>query len=147
MLELSFSPAATCDAYIVKITRSAKGVQDTRSVLSACRKRFLDLQQQGCCSLEPVSPSHHLPGFLVAVAEAIAKGMTLPIVYNTNGYESPETLELLDGIVDVYLPDLKYASEAQAARYSATPDYVEIARAAILNDAFPSGKSCGRRGR
>jgi putative pyruvate formate lyase activating enzyme len=95
-------------------------------------QKILDLQRLGCCSLEPVSPSHHLPGFLVALAEAVAKGMTLPIVYNTNGYESSETLELLDGIVDVYLPDLKYASAAQAARYSATADYVEIARAAIL---------------
>ncbi len=95
-------------------------------------EKILDLQRLGCCTLEPVSPSHHLPGFLVAVAKATAKGMTLPIVYNTNGHESRETLELLDGIVDVYLPDLKYASTAHAARYSATADYVEIARAAIL---------------
>ncbi len=95
-------------------------------------QKILGLQQQGCSSLEPVSPTHHLPGFLEAVAKAMAKGLTLPIVYNTNGYESPQTLELLDGIVDVYLPDLKYASVTSAAKYSAAADYVEIARAAIL---------------
>jgi putative pyruvate formate lyase activating enzyme len=103
-------------------------------------QEMLSLQKQGCSNLEPVSPSHHLPGLLEALSQAIENGLQLPIVYNTNGYESPETLGLLDGIVDVYLPDLKYASEAEASRYSATDDYVETARAAILKMYSQVGK-------
>ena len=95
-------------------------------------QEMLGLQKQGCSNLEPVSPSHHLPGLLEAVSQAVENGLRLPIVYNTNGYESTETLALLDGVVDVYLPDLKYSSAAEASVYSATPDYVDAARAAIL---------------
>ena len=95
-------------------------------------QEMLGLQEQGRHNVEPVSPSHHLPGLLEALSQAVENGLRLPVVYNTNGYESPETLELLDGIVDVYLPDLKYASAAEASLYSAAPDYVDTARAAIL---------------
>jgi len=95
-------------------------------------EKMLALQAAGCSNIEPVSPSHHLPGLLEALAIARGKGLTLPVVYNTNGYESLETLELLDGIVDVYLPDLKYASNEAAGRYSDAADYVETARDAIL---------------
>jgi putative pyruvate formate lyase activating enzyme len=95
-------------------------------------QEMLGLQKQGCSNVEPVSPSHHLPGLLDSISQAVESGLRLPIVYNTNGYESTETLELLDGIVDVYLPDLKYASAVEASLYSAAPDYVDTARAAIL---------------
>ncbi len=94
--------------------------------------RMLDLQQKGCSNIEPVSPTHHLPGFLEALSLAVERGLILPVVYNTNGYESPGTLDLLNSVVDVYLPDLKYASAAHAARYSDAPDYVQTARSAIL---------------
>jgi putative pyruvate formate lyase activating enzyme len=93
---------------------------------------MLALQAAGCSNIEPVSPSHHLPGLLEALALAREEGLTLPVVYNSNGYESLETLQLLDGIVDVYLPDLKYASNETARRYSDAADYVETAREAVL---------------
>lgn len=93
---------------------------------------MLDLQGQGCANIEFVSPGHHLPGILEALAIAFDGGLDLPIVYNTNGYEAPETLDLLDGVIDVYLPDLKYASEKWAGRYSDAPDYPRVAREAIL---------------
>jgi putative pyruvate formate lyase activating enzyme len=93
---------------------------------------MLGLQKRGCSTIEPVSPTHHLPGLLNALAIAAEQGLDLPVVYNTNGYESVETLELLDGIVDIYLPDLKYASNDAAFKYSEATDYVEKARAAIL---------------
>jgi putative pyruvate formate lyase activating enzyme len=95
-------------------------------------QEILALQEKGCSTVEPVSPSHQLPALLEALALAVDGGLTLPIVYNTNAYESRETLDLLDGIVDVYLPDLKYASEANASRYSDSEDYVTTARAAIV---------------
>lgn len=98
----------------------------------ALAQKILELQVQGCCSIEPVSPSHHLPGLLEALAIAADRGMDLPVVYNTNGYETAETLDILDGIADVYLPDLKYASEEEAVKYSDAPNYVETARSAIL---------------
>ncbi len=98
----------------------------------ALAQNILRLQAQGCSTIEPVSPSHHLPGFLEALAIAADRGLKLPVVYNTNGYETADTLDTLDGIVDVYLPDLKYASEEDAATYSDAPDYVETARSAIL---------------
>lgn len=94
--------------------------------------RMIELQQQGCSTIEPVSPSHHLPGLLDALAEAKEQGLSVPVVYNTNGYEAVETLDLLDGIVDVYLPDLKYADPNRALLYSGVGDYVETARSAIL---------------
>lgn len=93
---------------------------------------MLRLQAQGCSTIEPVSPSHHLPGLLEALAMAADQGLRLPLVYNTNGYESLEVLELLDGIVDVYLPDIKYADSGNAQQFSDVSDYIEIARAAIL---------------
>ncbi|MFH1113387.1 MAG: radical SAM protein [Pseudomonadota bacterium] len=99
---------------------------------AALASRMLGLQRQGCATLEPVSPSHHLPGLLEALALAREQGLDIPIVYNTNGYETPETLDLLDGIVDVYLPDLKYADPDRARLYSDAEDYVETSRAAIL---------------
>jgi putative pyruvate formate lyase activating enzyme len=99
----------------------------------ALAREMMRLQAQGCSTMEPVSPSHHLPGLLEALAIAVDNGLSLPIVYNTNGYESAETLDLLDGIVDVYLPDLKYADPHKALQYSDAEDYVEIAREAVLH--------------
>ena len=94
--------------------------------------KMLALERLGCSNIELVSPSHHLPGILDALATAVDRGLSIPVVYNSNGYESPETLELLDGIVDIYLPDLKYASNEHASRLSNAADYVETARSAIV---------------
>ncbi|MBI4964353.1 MAG: radical SAM protein [Desulfomonile tiedjei] len=95
-------------------------------------RMILELRDAGCANIEPVSPSHHLPGLLEALAIAADCGMALPIVYNTNGYESLEVLDLLNGIVDIYVPDLKYSREEGALEYSDAGDYVETARKAIV---------------
>lgn len=86
----------------------------------------------GCHNINLVSPSQFVPQLVRSVAEAVPMGLHIPIVYNTNGYDSAATLEQLDGIVDVYLPDLRYASNRWARRYSSTPDYVEHNRQAIM---------------
>jgi putative pyruvate formate lyase activating enzyme len=112
-----------------QISQDGVGVTMTPELLA---QKIIDLQTRGCSNIEPVSPSHQLPGLLDALAIAADKGLELPIVYNTNGYESGETLEILEGIVDVFLPDLKYASEKQAKKYSDANDYVQTARSAIL---------------
>ncbi|NLE95305.1 MAG: radical SAM protein [Dehalococcoidia bacterium] len=93
---------------------------------------MVGLQQgQGCHNINLVSPTHFVPQIVEALCFAAARGLRLPLVYNTNAYDSVETLRLLDGVVDVYLPDTKYASNAVAARLSSAADYVERSRHAI----------------
>jgi len=92
---------------------------------------MLDLQEMGCHNINLVSPTHFAPQILNAVEIALQKDLDIPIVYNTSGYESVETLRLLDGIVDIYLPDMRYSSAKNAKKYSDAPDYVQINRACI----------------
>jgi len=75
---------------------------------------MLALQKMGCQNINLVSPSHFVPQFLEALTFAAGKGLTLPVVYNTGGYDSPDTLDLLDGIVNIYMPDIKFADDIAA---------------------------------
>ena len=95
----------------------------------ACQMMWL--QEQGCHNLNLVTPTHFMPQILKALGIARERGFNLPIVYNTSGYDSLEALRLLDGIVDIYLPDMRYSDDSFALRYSAAPRYTEINRAAI----------------
>ena len=92
---------------------------------------MLELQDRGCHNIGFVSPTHFAPQMARAILIAAEKGLTLPIVYNTNAYDSVEVIRLLDGIVDIYLPDLKYADSDAGFQYSKVRDYREHARAAI----------------
>lgn len=92
---------------------------------------FLELQTKGAANINLVSPTHYVPSIAEALLLAKAQGLTIPIVYNTGGYESVETLRLLDGLVDIYLPDFKYMDARLSARYSHAPDYPEVAMAAL----------------
>ncbi len=94
-------------------------------------KIFLQLQELGAHNINLVTPTQFLPQILAALRSAYQKGLRLPVVYNSNGYEKLDILRLLDGIVDVYLPDAKYASDAIARRYSKCPNYVAHNRAAL----------------
>jgi putative pyruvate formate lyase activating enzyme len=93
---------------------------------------MLCLQNKGCHNINFVSPTHYLPQILMALEIALKDGLAIPIVYNTSGYESADTLRLLDGIVDIYLPDMRYSDNAMAKGYSDSHDYVERNREAIL---------------
>jgi putative pyruvate formate lyase activating enzyme len=93
---------------------------------------FLDLQNQGCHNLDLVSPTPHLPFILSALEMAIARGFHLPIIYNTHGYLPETTLELLEGIVDIYLPDMKYGENKTGAHLSQVEDYPHYNQAAIM---------------
>ena len=86
---------------------------------------FLFLQNKKCHNLNLVTPTHFVPQFIKALYLAIEKGFSLPVVYNSSGYESIETLKLLDGIIDIYLPDMKYGSDENALQYSGIKNYVE----------------------
>lgn len=92
---------------------------------------MLELQDRGCHNIGFVSPTHFAPQMARAILIAAEKGLRLPIVYNTNAYDSVEVLKLLDGIVDIYLPDLKYADSDAGFQYSKIRNYKEHARAAI----------------
>jgi putative pyruvate formate lyase activating enzyme len=92
---------------------------------------FLGLQERGCHNLNLVTPSHVVPQGLEAVALAAARGLRLPVVYNSSGYDAVETLRLLDGVVDIYMPDFKFWRSETADRYAKAPDYPEKARAAV----------------
>lgn len=92
---------------------------------------MLELQDRGCHNIGFVSPTHFAPQMARGILLAAQKGLSLPIVYNTNAYDSVEVLRLLDGIVDIYLPDLKYADSDAGFQYSKVRDYKEHARAAI----------------
>ena len=85
----------------------------------------------GCHNVNLVSPTHFVPAILQALCIAIPLGLRVPIVYNTGGYDSVDVLQMLDGVVDVYLPDLKYASNVVSRRLSGADDYVQMSRAAL----------------
>ncbi|MBD0372430.1 MAG: radical SAM protein [Pyrinomonadaceae bacterium] len=92
---------------------------------------MLELQEKGCHNINFVSPTHFAPQMARAILLAAERGLHLPIVYNTNAYDSVEVLRLLDGIVDVYLPDLKYAESEEGYTYSKVRDYTLHARRAV----------------
>jgi putative pyruvate formate lyase activating enzyme len=92
---------------------------------------MLSLQEQGAHNLNLVTPTHVMPHILRALCLAAAQGLRLPLVYNTSGYERAEVLRLLEGIVDVYLPDIRYSGKEQAAAYSDAPEYPSANREAL----------------
>jgi putative pyruvate formate lyase activating enzyme len=92
---------------------------------------MLDLQAQGCHNINFVTPEHVVPQVLEALAVAAEAGLRLPLVYNTSGYDSAESLALLDGAIDIYMPDFKYWRPESAERYLKAPDYPRVARARI----------------
>ena len=92
---------------------------------------MLRLQDRGCININLVSPTHYTPQILEALSEARARGLRLPLVYNCSGYEKTDILAELEGAVDIYMPDIKYADAEIARKYSGIENYPEVARAAL----------------
>lgn len=92
---------------------------------------MIDLQSIGCHNINLVTPTHQMPMILASIIIAMDKGLTLPIVYNCGGYESLESLKILEGIVDIYMPDYKYSDPEMGLKYSKAKDYPEVAKRAI----------------
>ncbi len=113
---------------------------------------MLGLQDRGCHNINLVTPTHFTPQIVQALAIAVQRGLHLPIVYNSSGYESLRTLQLLEDIVDIYMPDIKYSSNDVACRYSGAPDYWDIVRPAIkemhrqVGDLVIDGRGLAHRG-
>ena len=93
---------------------------------------MLYLQRLGCENINFVSPTHVVPQILSSLPKAIERGLKLPLVYNTGGYDSIRTLRLLDGVIDIYMPDIKYASNSISEKLSGVKDYVDRNREAVL---------------
>ncbi len=110
------------------ISQIARGRAADAAELAAI---FLEVQGEGCHNLNLVTPSHVIAQILEALVLAVPRGLRLPIVYNTSGYDSVAALRLLDGVVDIYMPDIKYSDSALAQRYSGIPRYWDVARPAL----------------
>lgn len=103
-------------------------------------KIFLELQSQGANNINLVTPTHFIPQIIEAITLAKAKGLNLPIVYNSSGYEKVETIKLLNGYIDIYLPDFKYFDDRYAIKYSKCPNYFEYASKSIAEMISQTGK-------
>lgn len=115
-----------CQNY--EISHYAKGREVTSEELGEI---FIHQQAQGAATLDLVTPTHYVPQIIQALAYAKKRGFSLPVVYNSSGYESVSTIDLLGGLVDVYLPDLKYYSSELSRAYSQAQDYFPVAAKAI----------------
>ena len=124
----SFCSLLCCFCQNYEISHHGDGQVVSESELAGM---MLALQQQGCHNINLVTPSHVVPQFLGALTMAAEKGLTLPLVYNSSGYDSVKTLRLLEGIVDIYMPDFKFLDETLADQACAAPDYGAVARKAI----------------
>lgn len=115
-----------CQNYKVSLQGEGEEISDERLA-----EVMIKLQRMGCHNINLVTPTHYVPNIVNALQKAIRKGLSIPLTYNTGGYETLETLQLLDGVIDIYLPDCKYMDPKYAAKYSEEaynyPYYVKIA--------------------
>lgn len=110
------------------ISHGKEGVEMTPDRLSEIMRA---LEARGCPNINLVTPSHQMPFLIHALKIAAEKGLSIPLVWNCGGYESLEALEILEGLVDIYMPDFKFMGSAAAERYCAAPDYPEVAMKAL----------------
>lgn len=132
-----------CSLRCVYCQNRSIALGDVRTAVSTERlsEIFLSLQEQGAHNLNLVTPTHEIEAVVRALERAKARGLSIPVVYNTGGYEKVESLKLLDGLVDVWLPDLKYFDSALSKRYSGAEDYFSVASAAIAEMYRQAGPS------
>lgn len=109
----------------------SKGLVGKKITINRLAEIFIELQKKDANNINLVTPSHYVPQIVEAITIAKRNGLQLPIVYNCSGYEKTDTLKLLDGYVDIYLPDFKYMDEKLAKKYSNAPDYFVFASEAI----------------
>jgi putative pyruvate formate lyase activating enzyme len=119
----------------------AHGLTGKRITIERLSEIFMELQEQKANNINLVTPTHYVPQIIAAIQTARKKGLRLPIVYNSSGYEKVETLRLLEGAIDIYLPDLKYIDEEPARLYSNCKDYFLYASQAIKEMVRQTGQA------
>lgn len=115
-----------CQNYNIAVGRAGQVIS-----VSRLADIFLELQEKGAHNINLVTPTHFIPQMITALENAKNRGLAIPVLYNSGGYEEVDSLRLLNGLIDIYLPDLKYYSSELSARFSNAPDYFEKASAAI----------------
>lgn len=125
-----------CQNYSISTKNSGKQI-----TIDRLAEIFLELQKKGALNINLVTPTHYVIQIIKALEIAKNKGLHIPIVYNSSGYESVETLKLLDGFIDIYLPDFKYYDDIYSIKYSNAPNYFNIASAAIKEMSRQVGKA------
>ena len=137
-----------CQNYEISIEGEGIEIPDERLAES-----MIKLQKMGCHNINLVTPTHYVPNIVNALEMAVGMGLKIPLVYNTSGYEKLETLKLLDGIIDIYLPDFKYMDPEKAAKYSdqaySYPHYARIALKEIhrqVGELVTTGKGVALKG-
>jgi putative pyruvate formate lyase activating enzyme len=115
-----------CQNHDIAIGKTGKTLSEDRLA-----EIFLELQEQGALNINLVTPTHYVPQIAQSLIKAKANGLVLPIVYNTGSFETVDTIHMLDGLIDIYLPDLKYYSNQLSLRYSNAPYYFEHATKAL----------------
>jgi putative pyruvate formate lyase activating enzyme len=130
-----------CQNYPISQIGTGKEVSDNRLA-----EMMLELQERKCHNINLVTPTHFLPSILSAILTAAEKGLKIPIVYNTSGYERYEVIRLLEGIIDVYLPDSKYADNEIAKNVSGFQNYVENNRSSLIEMYKQSGNLIVNKG-
>jgi putative pyruvate formate lyase activating enzyme len=119
---------------------------------SEMARAMVKLQEIGCHNINFVTPTHYAPQIVASLPKAIEMGLRLPIVYNCSGYESIEVIQLLDGVVDIYMPDVKYMDEKYSKRFSNAPDYPEVIKKVLremhrqVGDLTINSKGIAERG-
>lgn len=126
---------AYCQNYDISEKRHGKEITVERLA-----EIFLELQEKGAENIDLVNPTHYVPQIIAALRRAKERGLSVPIVYNNGGYEKIETLKTLDGVIDIYLPDVKYFDDGSARRLSNAPDYFNTAMAAVGEMVRQTGK-------
>ncbi len=127
-----------CQNYAISDGKSQYGVEvDVDRLVEI----FFELEEKGANNINFVTPTHYMPHIKEAIKRAKAKGFSLPFIYNTSGYERVEMLRELDGLIDVYLPDMKYFDKELAFKYSKAIDYVTVVREAIKEMVRQVGKT------
>ncbi len=117
---------AYCQNYVISTDENGYWITEAELAES-----FLMLQEQGADNINLVTPTHYVPQIISSLDIAKSKGLNIPVIYNSGGYESVETIKLLRGYIDVYMPDFKYFSDKYAIEYSCAPSYFDVAAAAI----------------
>ena len=112
----------------------------TEIPFTALADHMIKLQNKGCHNINLVTPTHFVPQIIIALKEAVEKGLNIPIVYNTSSFESNEIMDLIDGIVDIYLADIRYSTDESTKKYSKVNNYTRSVRESIKKMALQAGE-------